>query len=101
MHVGQVVRYHNPLYGHYNQLGIVVHETEGAWKVSIQKFDGHYMCILKTDQYLETLEKVSPEETLSLVANFHDRWYAQHKIVPEHSAKQLAVKLLADTAYSL
>ena len=79
MHVGQVVRYHNPLYGHYNQLGIVVHETEGAWKVSIQKFDGHYMCILKTDQYLETLEKVSPEETLSLVANFHDRWYAQHK----------------------
>ena len=67
------------LYGHFNQLGIVVHETEGAWKVSIQKFDGHYMCILKTDQCLETLENVSPSETLSLVANFHDKWYAQHK----------------------
>ena len=79
MHIGQIVRYHRPSYGHYNQLGIIVFETEASWKVSIQKFDGHYMCILKTDECLKKVEDASPEETLSLVANFHDKWYTQHK----------------------
>lgn len=79
MHVGQAVRYHNPLYGHFNQLGIVVYETEGAWGVSLQKFNGQYLCILKTDEHLEELGDMSPAEKLWIVANFHDRWYAQHK----------------------
>ena len=56
-----------------------MYETEGAWGVSLQKFNGQYLCILKTDEHLEELDDMSPAEKLWIVANFHDRWYAQHK----------------------
>ena len=80
MHVGQAVRYHNPLYGHFNQLGIVVYETEGAWGVSLQKFNGQYLCILKTDEHLEELGDMSPAEKGGSWRTFTTGGkYAQHK----------------------
>lgn len=79
MRLGAFVHYHNPLYNHHHQRGVVVYETERSWGVSVPKFRGGSLNVLKTDPCLKATPTLGVAEKLSVLASFGPWWYGKHK----------------------
>ena len=77
------IKYHNPLYGHHNQIGIVVSEKcqDGncSFLTSIPKFGGNYISLKRNDPCVSILKNLSKEELLLTLSKFKFWWFFKHK----------------------
>lgn len=73
------VYYHNPLWGHHHQIGIVISETNDTLITSIPHFRGDYLCIKKNDASLRTDRIITKEEKLMTMSKFGAWWFEEHK----------------------
>ena len=73
------VKYHNPLYGHNHQMGIVVSENylDGIcyFLTSIPKFRGDYISLKENDPCVTILDNISKEELLLTMSKFKFWWF--------------------------
>ena len=76
--------YHNPMWGHHHQVGIVVSETDTTLLTSIPKFKGDYLCIQKHDRSLQHDRPITKEEKLVALSHFGPWWFQQHKDVYQY-----------------
>ena len=73
------VYYHNPMWGHHHQVGIVVSESDTTYLTSIPKFGGDYLSIKKHSDCLKTEHTITKEDKLMALSKFGTWWFTQHK----------------------
>ena len=77
------LKYHNPLYGHFHQIGIIVSEShhDGSihYLTSIPKFGGDYITLRQNDPCVVLQEHLTKEELLVTLSKFGFWWFWKHK----------------------
>ncbi len=82
--IGTWVLYHDPLWGHFNQISVVTRVTEDSIGLSLPKFKGDYLFVPKTSAKIQYIH-VSQEEKLIALSSFGWWWFQTHKSVFQES----------------
>ena len=77
--LGTFVYYHCPLWNFHHQYGIVVYVNEDSYGISIPKFKGDYLNVLKTSKDIRVANELKDSDKLSIIGTFGDWWTIQHK----------------------
>jgi hypothetical protein len=77
------VLYHNPLWGHHNQIGIVVSRNKNnTLLVSIPKFGGDYLTLNPDNPCVTCISKtITKEQLLLTMAAFGEWWFTKHRLL--------------------